>query len=63
MFKPLMIKAIEMGKARDLAAAIEEHRLILQALRDKDALAYAFHATSHARFGMECLSEEAADAG
>lgn len=58
MFKPLMIKAIEMGKARDLPAAIEEHRLILQALRDKDALAYAFHAASHARFGMECLSEE-----
>ncbi|UZF94982.1 FCD domain-containing protein [Bosea sp. NBC_00550] len=63
MFKPLMIKAIEMGKARDLSAAIEEHRLILQALRDKDALAYAFHAASHARFGMECLSEAAVVAG
>jgi len=58
MFRPLMTKAIEMGKTRDLSAAIEEHRLILQALRDKDALAYAFHAASHARFGMECLSED-----
>ena len=60
MFKPIIINAIEMGKSRDLPAAIEEHELILKALRERDALAYAFYATSHARFGMACLSETGA---
>ena len=57
MLKPVIRKVMETGKAqrRALDTTAATHALIIQALRDGDRLAYAFHTSRHLDAGLEFL--------